>query len=71
MIPFQIRQTKIGMLFRYSHLKGPLMTYVIIGNPFVAHGASVVKAHCMDTGETTTFNHTMIRDIKLLEANND
>ena len=71
MIPMQVRQAKIGMLFRYSHLSGLPMTYIIIGEPFVAHGASVVKAHCVDTGETRTFNNWMFRDIELLETNND
>ena len=66
-LPMQVRETKIGMLFRYSHLGGLPMTYIINGTPFVAYGRSVVKANCVNTGKTRIFNNWMFRDIELLE----
>lgn len=66
MLPMQVRQATIGMLFRYSHLKQPTRTYIIVGNSFVAHGKSVIKAKCIDTGETMTFNNWMFQSIELI-----
>lgn len=68
MIPFQVRQSYKGMLFRFSDIGKPKQTYVIIGDSFVAHGRRVVKAKCIDTGETTTFTNWMFQDIELLET---
>ena len=68
MIPFQIRQAYKGMLFRYSHLTQPTRTYIIVGDSFVAHGRHVVKAKCINTGETMTFNNHMFQTIELLET---
>ena len=68
MIPLQTRQAFKGMLFRFADVLEPKRTYVIIGDSFMAHGRRVVKAKCIDTGETTTFTNWMFRDIELLET---
>jgi len=68
MIPLQIRQAHKGMLFRYSHLSQPTRTYIIVGDSWIAHGREVIKAKCIDTGESMTFNNSMFRNIEPLET---
>jgi len=68
MIPLQTRQAYKGMLFRFADVLEPKRTYIIIGDSYVAHGRRVVKAKCIDTGETKTFNNHMFQTIELLET---
>jgi hypothetical protein len=68
MIPLQTRQAYKGMLFRFADVGEPTRTYIIIGDSFMAHGRRVVKAKCIDTGETTTFTNWMFQDIEILET---
>ncbi len=67
MLPMTVKQAHIGMKFRYSHLKQPVRTYVIIGDSFLAHGRRVIKARCIDTGETMIFNDWMFQDINVIK----
>ena len=67
-----VHQAYKGMLFRYSHIRKPTPetthTYIIIDDPFVAHGRRVVKAKCIETGQTIHFNNHMFEVIELLGA---
>jgi len=66
-----VHQATKGMLFRYSHIRKATPetthTYIIIDS-FVAHGRRLVKAKCIETGQTIHFNNHMFETIELLGA---
>lgn len=69
-LPLTTKQTHIGMRLQFKFLNNPTHTYIILENPRIDHGKSVVKSRNEDTNEIFFFDNWALQTAIVLTPEN-